>query len=48
MLDLMVDEGIWINARGSIKGEPPTKGSIRPYIDGSFLASIDASRVTLK
>jgi NitT/TauT family transport system substrate-binding protein len=48
MLDLMVDEGIWINARGSIKGDPPTKESIRPYIDGSFLASIDASRVTLK
>ena len=47
MLELMVDEGIWINARGSIKGDPPTIDSIRPYIDGSFLSSIDASRVTL-
>ena len=48
MLDLMVDEGLWINERGSIKGDAPTAGSIRPYIEGSFLAGIDASRVTLK
>ena len=47
MLELMVDEGEWINARGSIKGDPPTIDSIRPYIDGSFLASIDESRVSL-
>ena len=46
LLNLMVDEGIWINARGSIKGDPPTIDTIRPYIDGSFLGSIDASRVT--
>mgnify|MGYP000847108724 FL=1 len=48
MLDLMVDEGLWINQRGSIKGDAPTARSIRPYIDGSFLAGIEASRVTLK
>jgi len=47
MLELMVNEGEWINARGSIKGDPPTIDSIRPYIDGSFLASIDESRVSL-
>lgn len=47
MLDLMVDEGAWIIERGSIAGDPPTAESIAPYIDGSFLAGIDASRVTL-
>ena len=34
--------------RGSIEGEPPTAESIAPFIDGSFLAGIDASRVTLE
>jgi NitT/TauT family transport system substrate-binding protein len=48
MLELMVDEGEWIIGRGSIEGEPPTAGSIAPFIDGSFLAGIDASRVTLE
>jgi len=47
MLELMVDEGIWINARGSIAGDPPTVETIAPFIDGSFLTEIDASRVTL-
>ena len=47
MLELMVDEGAWIIGRGSIEGEPPTAESIAPFIDGSFLAGIDASRVTL-
>ena len=48
MLDLMVKEGRWILGRGSIKADMPTAGSIRPYIDTSFLQSIDASRVNLK
>lgn len=48
MLELMVDEGEWIIGRGSIEGEPPTAESIAPFIDGSFLAGIDASRVTLE
>lgn len=48
MLDLMVKEGMWILGRGSIKADMPTAGSIRPYIDTSFLQSIDASRVNLK
>jgi len=48
MLELMVDEGAWIIGRGSIEGEPPTVESIAPYIDGSFLTGIDASRVTME
>ena len=48
LIDLMVDEGVWINARGSIKGAVPTVETISPYVDGSFLSGIDASRVTLK
>lgn len=48
MLELMVDEGAWIIGRGSIEGEPPTVESIAPYIDGSFLAEINASRVTME
>lgn len=47
LLDLMVSEGVWINGRGSIKGDVPTADSIRPYIDPSFLSAIDSSRVTL-
>lgn len=47
LVDLMVDEGVWINARGSIKGDVPTKESIGAYVDGSFLSDIDASRVSL-
>ncbi len=48
MLELMVDEGAWIIGRGSIEGETPTVKSIAPYIDGSFLAEIDASRVAME
>ncbi len=47
LIDLMVAEGVWINARGSIKGDVPTKESISPYVDSSFLSAIDAGRVTL-
>ena len=47
LIDLMVDEGVWINARGSIKGDVPTKESISAYVDGSFLSGIDADRVSL-
>lgn len=47
LLDLMVAEGIWINARGSIKGDVPTRESIGAYVDGSFLSALDAERVTL-
>ncbi|MGJ8617282.1 MAG: ABC transporter substrate-binding protein [Sulfitobacter sp.] len=47
LLELMVNEGVWINGRGSIKGDVPTVDSIRPYIDPSFLNAIDSSRVTL-
>lgn len=47
LIDLMVDEGVWINARGSIKGDVPTKESIGAYVDSSFLSEIDASRVSL-
>ena len=48
LLDLMVREGIWIHGRGSIKASLPTADSIRPYIDASFLQSVDSGRVTLK
>jgi NitT/TauT family transport system substrate-binding protein len=47
LLDLMVDEGVWINARGSIKGDVPTAASIGAYIDDSFLSGLDANRVSL-
>ena len=48
LIDLMVGEGVWIHARGSIKGDVPTAESIGAYVDGSFLSSVDSSRVTLK
>ena len=47
LIDLMVEEGVWINARGSIKGEVPTRESIGAYVDGSFLSDIDTGRVAL-
>ena len=47
LLELMVNEGVWIHSRGSIKGDVPTMESIKPYVDGSFLTLIDASRVNL-
>ncbi|MDN3722314.1 hypothetical protein QW131_31655 [Roseibium salinum] len=47
LIDLMVDEGVWINQRGSIKGDVPTRDSIGAYFDSSFLAEIDASRVSI-
>ena len=47
LLDLMVDEGVWIHSRGSIKGDVPTMKLMQPYVDESFLTSIDASRVDL-
>lgn len=48
LVELMVDEGVWINARGSIKGDVPTRESIGAYVDSSFLSAIDANRVSLK
>lgn len=47
LIDLMVDEGVWINARGSIKGDVPTHESIGAYVDPSFLSDIDPGRVSL-
>ncbi len=47
LVDLMVAEGEWINARGSIKGDVPTRQSIGAYVDDSFLSEIDAGRVSL-
>lgn len=47
LVDLMVDQGVWINARGSIRGDVPTDESISAYVDASFLSAIDASRVSL-
>ncbi|MDD9746440.1 MULTISPECIES: ABC transporter substrate-binding protein [Marinovum] len=47
LVDLMVAEGEWINARGSIKGDVPTRASIGAYVDDSFLSEIDAGRVSL-
>ena len=47
VVDLMVAEGVWINARGSIKGDVPTAESISAYVDGSFLAGVDEARVNL-
>lgn len=47
LIDLMVDEGVWINARGSIKGDVPTRDSIGAYVDDSFLSAIDPARVSL-
>lgn len=48
LVDLMLAEGIWINARGSIKGDKPDMNLMRSAIAPQFLAAIDASRVTLK
>lgn len=47
LVDLMIEEGVWINARGSIKGDVPTRESIGAYVDGSFLSDIDSGRVAL-
>lgn len=47
LLDLMVQEGLWIHGRGSIKGDPPTAESIGAYFAPDFLADIDATRVAL-
>lgn len=47
LVNLMVEQGVWINARGSIKGDVPTRESIGAYVDDSFLSAIDAERVTL-
>lgn len=48
LVNLMVQEGEWIHARGSIKGDKPTAELMRGFVAGEFLAKIDASRVNLK
>ncbi len=47
LLDLMVREGVWIHARGSIKGDVPTVELMRAYVAPKFLAGINADRVSL-
>jgi ABC-type nitrate/sulfonate/bicarbonate transport system substrate-binding protein len=47
LIELMVDQGVWINARGSIRGDVPTHESISAYVDAGFLSALDAGRVTL-
>ncbi|ETX27699.1 ABC transporter substrate-binding protein [Roseivivax isoporae] len=47
LVDLMVEQGVWINARGSIKGDVPTRDSIGAYVDDSFLSALAPERVTL-
>lgn len=47
LIDLMVDEGKWIQARGSIKGVDSTTELMRKHFVSEPLASIDASRVNL-
>ena len=47
LVNLMVDEGVWIHDRGSIKGDVPTAETMRAYVAPEFLAGIDATRATL-
>ncbi|PHR91155.1 MAG: hypothetical protein COA78_34225 [Blastopirellula sp.] len=47
LVKLMVQEGEWIHARGSIKGDKPTVVLMRGFVAGQFLSGIDASRVNL-
>ena len=48
LLDLMVDEGQWIQARGSIKGVEPTKELMLKFFVTEPLASINSDLVTVK
>ena len=48
LVELMLQEGLWIHKRGSIKGDKPTAELMRSAVAAKFLAAIDASRVTLK
>ncbi|NKB19319.1 MAG: hypothetical protein GKS01_02135 [Alphaproteobacteria bacterium] len=48
LLELMVREGKWIAARGSIKGVKSTKALYRPFLRGEFLKELGADRVDLK
>lgn len=48
LLDLMVREGKWISARGSIKGVKSTRALYRPFFRGEFLKSLASDRVDLR